>query len=321
MMNTLTKTLIASAIATAMVSGAQAADAVTVYGKLNVTAQSNDEKGESKTEIQSNASRLGVKGAFDLGNNLEAFYTIEYEVDTGADTKDNFEARNQFVGLRGDFGSVAMGRNDTMLKKSQGKVDLFSDLDGDIKKLFKGENRLAQTATYMSPNFSNFTFGVTYVAEGDSDQDYTYTNGAGETILKETDGFSAAAMYGDAKLKKTPIFVSIAYDSEVKGYDVLRATAQGKIAGFKIGGMYQEQEESQNGKSKSGYMFSASYDIQAVTLKGQYQDMEDMGSSWSVGADYKLAKPTKLLAFYTSREYDNSSYDDEYIGVGIQHSF
>lgn len=321
-MNTLTKTLIASAIASsAVVSGAHAADAVTVYGKLNVTAQSNDVQGDSKTEIQSNASRLGVKGAFDLGNNLEAFYTIEYEVDTGSETKDNFEARNQFVGLRGNFGSVALGRNDTMLKKSQGKVDLFSDLDGDIKKLFKGENRMAQTATYMSPSFSNFSFGVTYVAEGDGDQDYTYINGAGEEILKETDGFSAAAMYGDAKLKKTPIFVSVAYDSEVKGYDVLRATAQGKVAGLKIGGMYQQQEKSENGTSKSGYMFSAAYDIQAFTLKGQYQDMEDLGSSWSFGADYKLAKPTKLLAFYTKREYDAKSKDDSYIGVGIQHSF
>ncbi|MCF1427153.1 MAG: porin [Shewanella sp.] len=320
-MNTLTKSLLTSAFAVTLVSSVQAEDAMTVYGKLNITAQSNDVQGNSKTEIQSNASRFGVKGAVDLGNNLEAFYAIEYEVDTGADTKDNFKARNQYVGLKGSFGLLSLGRNDTLLKQSQGKVDQFSDLSGDLKNLFKGENRMAQTATYMTPAFSNVKFGVTYVAEADADQDYTYINGAGEPILKETDGFSVAGMYGDASLKSTSVYFAVAYDSEVKGYDILRATAQGKLAGLKIGGMYQQQEKSENGDPNSGYLLSLAYDIDAVTLKGQYQDMEDLGSSWSVGADYKLARPTKLLAFYTQRGYDAKPKDDNYIGIGISHSF
>ena len=243
--------------------------------------QSNEVQGDSKTEIQSNASRFGIKGGFDLGNNLEAFYVIEYEVDTGADTKDNFEARNQYVGLKGRFGLLSLGRNDTLLKQSQGKVDQFSDLSGDLKNLFKGENRMAQTATYMTPAFNSFKFGVTYVAEADADQDYTDENGAGEPIVVETDGFSVAGMYGDASLKSTSVYFAVAYDSEVKGYDILRATAQGKIAGLKIGGMFQQQEKSENGDPNSGYLFSLAYDIDAVTLKGLYQDMEALGSSWS----------------------------------------
>ena len=32
-----------------------------------------------------------------------------------------------------------------MMKQSQGKVDLFSDLNADIKVLWKGENRMADT--------------------------------------------------------------------------------------------------------------------------------------------------------------------------------
>ncbi|QSX36208.1 porin [Shewanella sedimentimangrovi] len=311
MMNVFCKTLLASALTAATLASAQAAEPLTVYGKVNVTAQSNDDGVESETTVQSNASRLGVKGEFELSSSLAAFYTVEYEVDTGNDSKGNFLARNQFVGLQGAFGAVSLGRNDTMMKISQGKVDLFNDLSGDLKHLFKGENRVEQTVTYMTPSMNNFRLGVTYAAE------------AAHTQVKNEsdDGFSLAAMYGDKDLKKTPVYAALAYDSEVAGYDILRATVQAKFADFVVGGMFQQQEKSVGGTSTDGFLLSAAYHIDAVVLKAQYQDMEDKGDSWSVGADYKLGKPTKLLAFYTTRDMDASTESEDYIGFGIEHKF
>jgi len=307
-MNVFCKTLLASALTAATLASAQAAEPLTVYGKVNVTAQSNDDGVESVTTVQSNAARLGAKGEFELSSSLEAFYTVEYEVDTGSDSKDNFLARNQFVGLKGAFGAISLGRNDTMMKNSQGNVDLFNDLSGDLKHLFKGDNRVEQTVTYTTPSMNNFRFGVTYAAEA------AKTQGG-------NDGYSLAAMYGDKDLKKTPVYAALAYDSEVAGYDILRATVQAKLADFVVGGMYQQQEASVNGDSKSGFLLSAAYHINEVALKAQYQDMEDKGTSWSIGADYKLGKPTKLLAFYTTRDMDASTETEDYIGVGIEHKF
>ncbi|MGB6135860.1 MAG: porin, partial [Shewanella sp.] len=43
--------------------------------------------------------------------------------------------------------------------------------------------------------------------------------------------------------------------------------------------------------------------------------------SWSVGADYKLGKPTKLFAFYTENTFDSNDQDDAYVGIGIEHKF
>lgn len=320
-MNVFCKTLLASALASTTLASAYAAEPLTVYGKLNVTAQSNDEKGDATTTIQSNASRFGVKGDFALSSSLEAFYTVEYQVDTGNASSDNFTARNQFVGLKGAFGSFSVGRNDTLLKISQGDVDQFNDLSGDLGKLFKGEVRAAQTATYFTPSMGDFVFGVTYVAEGNAVKDQF-----------AQDGFSLAAMYGDAKLKKTPVYASIAYDSDVSGYEIVRATLQAKLAGIKLGGMFQQQEQTYkldstnlpvevSTDSVNGYLLSAAYDIDAVTLKAQFQDMEDLGDSWSVGADYSLGKPTKLFAFYTNRSLEASTDDDKYIGVGLEHKF
>lgn len=321
-MNVFCKTLLASALASATLASAYAAEPLTVYGKLNVTAQSNDEKGDATTSIQSNASRFGVKGDFELSSSLTAFYTVEYQVDTGAASSDNFTARNQFVGLKGGFGSLSVGRNDTLLKISQGDVDQFNDLSGDLTKLFKGEVRAAQTATYLTPSFGDFVFGVTYVAES-NDVKSQFTQ----------DGFSVAAMYGDAKLKKTAVYAALAYDSDVSGYEIVRASLQAKLAGIKLGGMYQQQEQTYKyntttgepvevtADSATGYLLSAAYDINAVTLKAQFQDMEDLGDSWSVGADYNLGKPTKVFAFYTNRSLEANTDDDKYIGIGLEHKF
>ncbi|USD38279.1 porin [Ferrimonas sp. SCSIO 43195] len=308
-MNLIKPSVVAVVIAAVLPMTAAAADPVTVYGKLNVSVDAFDVDGDSSTGVHSNASRLGVKGAFELSADLEAFYTIEYEVNTSADDKDNFEARNQFVGLRGAFGEVAVGRNDTMLKQSQGKVDLFGDLQGDIKNLFKGENRMEQTVTYLSPTFAGIKFGATYVAEESGSQ------------KNDDDGFSVAAMYGDAKLKKSAIYASVAYDTDVKGFDsILRATVQGKIGDLKLGAMYQDQEEA--GKdSMDGFMVSAGYQLSAVILKAQYQDMDTKGEAISAGVDYKLGKPTKLFAYYTQRDLESSSSADDYFGIGLEHKF
>lgn len=304
-MNVFCKTLLACALTSATLASAYAAEPLTVYGKLNVTAHSNNEKDDATTTIQSNASRLGVKGEFELSSSLAAFYTVEYQVDTGAASSDNFTARNQFVGLKGGFGLFSVGRNDILLKISQGDVNQFNGILGDLGKLFKGEVRAAQTATYLTPSFGEFVFGVTYVAEGND-----------EKSQFAQDGFSVAAMYGDAKLKNSPVYAALAYDADVAGYEIVRASLQARLAGIKLGGMYQQQEQTYkynattdesvevSAESATGYLLSAAYDINAITLKAQFQDMEDLGDSWSVGADYNLGKSTKLFAFYTLRSLE-----------------
>lgn len=299
---------------------ASANDALTVYGKLNLSLQANKVQGESETLVKSNSSRLGVKGQMAVNDQLTAFYTVEYEVDTDSAVKENFKARNQFVGLKGDFGALTLGRNDTMLKKSQGKVDLFSDLDGDLKQLFKGDNRMTQTVSYQTPKLGGLSLGLTYIAKGDSGQ--SYETQVGEILTeKSTDGVSIGARYGDAKLKSSSLYAALAYDAKVKGYDILRASLQGRIADITLGGMFQQQEKIDSGLQRRGYLLSAAYPLFAVKLKTQYQHMDDKGSSWSVGADYQAAKATKLYTFYTQRDPDGLSKLDRFLGIGLSQRF
>ncbi len=284
---------------------------VDVYGRADVSVQSSDAGEGSFTEVKSNASRIGLKGTHKLNDDLEVVYKAEFQVDLDGDSAkgDSITDRSQYVGLKGGFGEVLLGKNDTMLKQSQGKVDLFSDLNGDIKSLWKGENRMADTISYKSPKFSDISVGVTYIAEDEVDAE---------------DGVSVAVFYGDKKLKKSKVYASIAVDSEVKGYDTTRATVQGKVSGVTLGAIYHTQEKVDGSAEMDGFMVSAKYKIEKVTLKGQYQtadyDGGDSQSGVTVGADYSLAKSTKLYAFYTSFDMDTGA-DEDYLAAGIQYKF
>ncbi len=301
---------IAVALLSSLSLSAFAAD-VDVYGKANLSVQSSDEGEGSFTEIKSNASRIGLKGTHDLGDGLTVIYKAEFQVDLDGDSAkgDSITARNQYVGLAGSFGEVLLGKNDTMLKQSQGKIDLFSDLNADIKSLWKGENRMADTLSYKSPKFNNFQIGVTYIAEDAVDAD---------------DGVSVAVFYGDAKLKKTKVFASVAVDSDVKGYDITRASVQGKVGGVVLGAMLQTQEKVDGSGEMDGFMVSAKYKMDKVTFKGQYQAADFKGgddkSGITVGADYALAKSTKLYTFYTSFDMDSGA-DQDYLAAGIEYNF
>ncbi len=314
----LTKSAIALALLSSFSLSAAAADVV-VYGKANVSFQMTDDGEGSFTEVKSNASRIGFKGDHKLNDDLKIVYKAEFQVDIDGDD-DNFTERTQYIGLVGSFGETYLGKGDTMLKQSQGKIDLFNDLEGDIKVLWAGENRSGDSVAYITPSFNGFKFGVTYIAEDD---------GADEDA-----GLSLAAFYGDKNLKKSKVYASLSHDMEVSSktrafgtsglYDITRASIQGKVAGMKLGAIYHTQENVDTGAELDGYLVSASYGIKNWTLKGQYQVADMDGgqekTGFSLGADYKLAKPTKAYVFYTT--FDNDLSDDkDYLGVGLEHKF
>ena len=213
-------------------------------------------------------------------------------------------AATMATALVGSFGEVRLGRHDTALKMSQGKIDLFSDYEGDIKVLWKGENRTSNSVSYFSPSFSGFSAQLTYIAEDDPEAE---------------DGISAALLYGDENLKDSTVYAALAYDADVAGYDTVRASAQVKVSGFKLGAMYQTQEATDTGLERDGYLFSVAYPVGKFELKGQYQAMED-DNGFSAGADYKLGKNTKLFAWYSSFDFD-TALDSDYLAVGLEHKF
>ncbi|HIG66731.1 MAG TPA: porin [Porticoccaceae bacterium] len=293
-----------------------------VYGKANLSLVSQDGGGTSEWNLNSNASRLGIKGESKISEELGVVYQAEYEVciDSGDCKGQTFKQRNTFLGLKGSFGMVWAGKHDTPTKLAAKKVDLFNDLEGDIKNAFEGENRVSNVVAYTSPKMNGFSATLAMIpAEGeDVDQD-----GQDDTGLN--DGLSYSINY-----TKGDLYLAIAGDQEVDEQDLVRMIAQYQIDALKLGFLYQQNEDNLGAKDESGYFVSAAYTLSAdITLKAQYGAIEDdidgdEEQTLSLGADYKLDKNTKIFIFYTNNtDSEVGLSDDEFtaFGIGMEHNF
>ncbi len=280
----------------------------TLYGKANVSYQLADEGSDTTTELKSNASRIGVKGGLDIeGTGLQAIYNAEFEVqfDDGEKDGETFSQRNIFVGLKGAFGTVKAGKFDTPLKVAQKKVDLFNDLEGDIKNIITiNDNRPDNIVSYESPELAGFQGKFALVSS------------ESETV---DDGVSASGSYTIDRL-----YLALALDSnvEAEGVDVVRFVAQYSIADLQLGALY-ENADADGVDDADAIFFSAKYDIGDFSIKGQLGQsdiVEEDGETLSLGVDYRIAKPLKVFAYYTMSESDAGT-DADYLGAGVELKF
>ena len=293
-----------------------------IYGKANLSVVNQDDGYSSEWNLNSNASRLGIKGKTSISEGLEIIYQAEYEIciDSGDCKGQTFKQRNTFAGIKGSFGTLVAGKRDTPTKLAQKKIDLFNDLEGDIKNTFEGENRVSNIVAYTTPSMNGFSASLAMIpAEGDDvDQD-----GNDDTGLN--DGMSYSLSYS-----RDDLYLAIAGDQDIDKQDLTRAIAHYKINQLKLGFMYQQNEDNLGTKDESGYFVSAAYKLDKnLTLKAQYGSIEDDAdgdeeTTLSLGADYKLAKNTKVFAFYTDNtDSEMDADDDEFsaIGIGMEHKF
>ncbi|MDC0403773.1 porin [Porticoccaceae bacterium] len=291
-----------------------------IYGKINLSVVATDEQGGSSEsdnyQLNSNASRLGVKGKSELKPDLYAVYKAEFEVcaDDGKCAGDSpFKQRNIMAGIKGRYGMVWAGNHDTPTKMAQSKVDLFNDLDGDMKVLFEGENRSKNMVAYTSPTVNGFAATVAMMP-GEEGEGEEARDGLADGV-----SYSLSYTQGD-------LYLAVAGDDDVDGQDLLRLVAKYQLDALQLGFIYQENEDVDGGESvdEEGYFVSAAYKLDGITLKAQFGSVEsDLENSdketLSLGADYKLAKSTKLFAYYTANE--DGDTDSDYLGVGMEHKF
>ncbi len=111
------KLLLASAIAALSITAAHAAP--TVYGKAYLTLDVKDGNDaakanantETRTKLNSNASRLGVKGSEALTANTDMVYQLEYRLEVDTNNKASFTARDTYLGLANKrLGTLVAGR-------------------------------------------------------------------------------------------------------------------------------------------------------------------------------------------------------------------
>ena len=324
------KKLLAIAVGAAVAFPAVAlADGPTVYGKMNVTLEQYDDGTDSQFQLDSNNSRLGVKGSYGLDvGGLSAIYQAEFgiNVDDGAGP---FSQRNIYAGLKGGFGAVMAGKFDTPLKTSQGKIDQFGDLDGDIKSILAGENRVNNIVQYASPKIADsVTINAAFIPGEGNDID-----GDGEVEDGVADSTSLSVVFESAGF-----YAALAQDSDISDdleaddqgasdtLDITRLVGAYKADAFEVGALYQIASETEGDGEDTTMLVSGAFSIDRVKLKAQYgitegDQSEEELTTMSLGADYKLAKASKVFAYYTLNEADLAGDEDTFIAVGLEHKF
>ena len=280
------------------------------YGKINVAQEFVQQKDAGNlAQLNSNASRLGVKGTIDLDAGLTGIYQAEFEMypdDGDKDSDRTFAQRNTYIGIKSAYGTLQAGIFDTPFKKAQKKVDLFNDLQGDIKHIVSdSENRAKNSVQYTSPEFAGLTATVDHI------------NSEDEEI---NNGLSASLAY-----QRGDIYLAYAYDTDVsdEGTEAQRVAGQYSIGLVQLGALWETQDDGVD--SKDGWMASAKVKVASkVSLKAQYgaSDIkEEGGVTYSLGADYKLTKVAKTFVYATSEESDDESVNAQYYGVGLEYKF
>lgn len=352
------KTFISASVASvlALASFGALAEGPSFYGRLELALTHTDtaatlqggtngidttnyaDENNAGTYLENNFSLLGVKGSEKIADGFEAIYQMEFQVENTSTTGDVFKARNTYLGLKTNAGTVLVGRNDTVFKQAEGGVDIFGNTNADIDRLISGQTRSADGMWYYSPKIAGLvTLNATYLFDDN------------DTTAKTSESlYALSATLGDKAFKDQNYYVAVAYNKGISGIDAYRGVAQVKLGQFKVGGLFQQSENVVNSDIDGNtYFVNVSYDLNGVNLKAEY-GADDAGfgnfyknvnkggatgtdinvQNFNVGADYRLAKSTMVYGQYAMYRGDHvvagnkvDLQDDNVFSVGVRYDF
>lgn len=346
------RNLLALAIGATLALPMAAQAAPTVYGQLNLSVDyvSEDDGLNTPTseteeaQVNSNSSRLGVKGEEALGNGLSAVYMAEWAVSGDTAGTADLTGRDRFLGLKGAFGTVKLGAYDSPLKDSQGSVDQFNDMNLlDMGNFLTGENRLDNLIGYESPKIADLLTVNAALQSGEE---------TGAFAGDDDDGVSVAVA-----IETGGLYVGVAMDNNVVdglandivndnfgpqpsyepyARDAMRVTATYGNDTFQVGAMFQTSEFADSlaagfDADEEVLLVSGAFNMGKNTVKGQLiTSTVDFGAGTefetqviAVGLDHNFTQMTKAFAQVAMINGDDGTTEDEatVLTVGMQTKF
>lgn len=322
------RNLLALAVGVAFVLPLTAQAAPTVYGRLNLSVDYTDidynvsgVDGKS-WDLNSNSSRVGVKGNEKLTDEFTAVYKAEWEIQGDSAGANDLNARERYIGLKHyQLGTIRLGNIDSPFKNAEDSVDVFNDhVNLDMENFLTGQTRLANSINYVSPKFLDvFGANITFQpGEGNPNRVNNFTGtgtssaGASPDENHLGDGISAAFSYEDDSL-----YLSFALDKDIETElpiqvvgifnaalplvlteysekrDAMRLGARYKLNELTLSAMLQTSESSNDDYTlaekldEQAVVLSASYGMDKLTFRGQIGmntfDFGDNGSG--LGSD------------------------------------
>lgn len=308
------KNILTTAALLALAGAAQAQSSVTVYGRMNLTVESQKTDAGSKTVLQNNSSRWGLKGSEDIGGGLKAGFQLESGVgaDTGAAAA-TYWGRQAEVNLGGSFGTLRLGNFTS--EAYYATADYISNHNHDT-----GTSSDAFYA-YIGRNNNKIAYRLPELAKGMSLEF--------ATSLKESNAnnsFDAAWNYAIGALQ-----LGAGYE---KHGDATQATVRAFYMAGNVGfgGYWQRDDDawgvkgSRNNLRLVGMVVAGANEFHLnVGRAGKVGNVNDSDAlQYTLGFNHNLSKRTKLYAFFTKVDDGKAKVyggDFRSIAAGLRHNF
>jgi predicted porin len=331
------KSLMALACASAF-AGSANAQSLTTYGIVDMgfVSESGPASIQKLTSGAQSGTRLGFKGTEDLGNNMKALFVLETGIaaDAGGFNQSAGFARQSFVGLQSDSGTLTLGRQYTPFFLALNAVaDPFaSGLAGNAQNLIPSSGiRMNNAVKYASPTFSGVSGEVAYgFGENTAGNDRASKNVGGS--IGYTDG-TLNVRLAYHKANGTTALTSDLSDTST----ILAANYKFEVA--KVFAAYSDNNVEISGRGKSrdlligvsvpfgNHTFIASY-INKNGRSTANLDADQLG----LGYTYALSKRTNLYAAWASIDNKNGApytvgnnselgSGDRAVNLGVRHTF
>ena len=330
------KLFLATAVAALSVTAAQAAP--TVYGKAfltldlqdgdtdvtvvnhttGVSTTTSEDWDDTRSQLNSNSSRIGIRGSEALTANTDVVYQLEYGVDVDANT-DQFYSRDTYLGLSNkQYGTLLAGR----LSAIDGRVDYANVTQGGV---LGGDNVLASfdsprannAFAYIAPTYNDVTVSAMYVMD---------ENNGTDTLGR--DAFGVAAQYEP----NAPYRAGVSY---IQAGDFKAARISGAFdlsPATTIGALYQNTDNDSD-DNENAFTLSVSHKVAQTpwTTYGQV-DLVDNVEGYAddekqrvvLGGKYAFNRATTghIYGAYLNEEYSediaaNTTKTTETSGFGI----
>jgi predicted porin len=300
--------------------------------------------------VESIGSRLGVQGDFDAAAGVNVFYRIEYGVDYDNGTNSNgreLVQRNIFGGLRGDWGALLAGKNDTPLRSLAGRngtlvkgeyvpavqktdIDRFNETPlADIGTYLVGENRVDNVIQYTSPILlGGLEINLAAVQAEETGVEQSASNQQDDNGFAS--GQSVSIGYG-----KTNWFIGAAYESNVATTDTARLVGEVTLGPVKLGAIYQTAEAHDDGDSLGGFTSFVNATTTSVGAQNGINPLAEWdgaaGTAYTeqdgyvINGVWKIAGPwsAKLQYANSSSTPTNVAYDDvelDALALGVDYA-
>ncbi len=315
----------------ALATNAASAQQITLYGIVDAAVEhiSNvGAAGGSITRMPTTSaglpSRWGMRGTEDLGGGLKTVFTLEsgFGSDSGVlNQGGRMFGRQAFVGLSGDWGTVALGRQYTMLFWSLLDADVIGPMVLSLGSLdsYIPNSRADNTITYRA-KFSSLSLGASYSLGRDAANPVP-NNPGGTNCGGEVANDSSACKEWSlmAKFDQANWGVAAAFDQLNGGagsWTALGLTSSAlsdkrtmvngyvKFRDVKIAGglIHRNNEGSATTPRSDLYFIGASYPVTpAFVVDAQYSQLKfkDSGNKAVMGVlrgTYNLSKTTAVYA-------------------------